>query len=91
MAKFNEITIELGLSDKSVQKLRAIAKHAESLANELDAIDNAWECPNCGASNYSDLWNGDKLEYRHCDECGHAYAGENIELPTRLRVANNDK
>lgn len=33
------ITIELGMSDKSVQKLRAIAKHAEALANELDAID----------------------------------------------------
>jgi len=30
-------------------KLRAISKHTEALANELDAIDAA-KCPNCGGT-----------------------------------------
>lgn len=87
MASVKGITIELMPTNKTSAKLRAIAKHAEALANELDTIDNAWECPNCGASNYSDLLSGDKLEYRQCDECCHAYSGESItnnELPTRI-------
>lgn len=39
------ITIELGLGDKSKLKLRAIAKHAGDLADELDSIDNDIKCP----------------------------------------------
>lgn len=35
------ITIDLNFDDKSKLKLRAIAKHAGALADELDAIDNA--------------------------------------------------
>ncbi|MGE6516649.1 hypothetical protein [Lysinibacillus sphaericus] len=42
MANVKGITIELGLSDQSVLKLRAIAKHAGALADELDAIDNSF-------------------------------------------------
>ncbi len=88
MAKVNEITIELGLSDKSVQKLRAIAKHAEALANELDAIDNAWEC-DCGSVDYQDsiLCESDTekvVEHsRECNKC-HKVISMLDELPTRL-------
>lgn len=38
-SKIKGITIELGVTDKSVLKLRAIAKHTEALADELDRID----------------------------------------------------
>lgn len=39
MADIKGITIELGLDDKSKLKLRAIAKHAGALADELERID----------------------------------------------------
>lgn len=39
MAKVGDITINLSFDDKSKLRLRAIAKHAEALADELDAID----------------------------------------------------
>ena len=45
MANLKGIKIHLGLSDKSVLKLRAIAKHAEALADELEKIDSG-ECNN---------------------------------------------
>ena len=42
------IEVQLDMStDNLSAKLRAIAKHAEVLANELDAIDAA-KCPDCG-------------------------------------------
>lgn len=79
------ITIELGLSDKSVLKLRAIAKHAEALADELDAIDNVEPCVECDSINHSEsnLYDGNSeepiLSIKQCDDCGHS-----IELPTHL-------
>lgn len=87
MAKVGGITIELGFNSKSKLKLRAIAKHAEALADELDAIDNRWECPRCGESNYNDYLVDNILEQRICKGCNHSYTGEDIiveELPTRL-------
>ncbi len=78
MANLKGITIDLGLSDKSVLKLRAIAKHAEALADELESIDTPWECPNCSKNNYKDIFVGNTLEYRFCKECKHAYTGERI-------------
>ncbi|MFF5993700.1 hypothetical protein AAGS61_02945 [Lysinibacillus sp. KU-BSD001] len=47
------IAIDLGLDDKTKLKLRAIAQHTEALADELDAIDNAWKCE-CGSIHYED-------------------------------------
>lgn len=85
MAEAKGITLVVGMNtDKLKLKLRAIAKHAEALANELDAIDNAWECPNCAESNYQDLHANNEFEFRICNECNHAFTGESIELPTRL-------
>lgn len=53
MTKVKGITIELETNtDKMQLKLRAIAKHTEALANELDAIDNAWQCDYCGHHEY---------------------------------------
>ena len=85
MAKVKGITIELGLSDRSVQKLRAIAKHCEALADELEVIDNAWQCE-CGCTEYVDegFINSEVIyTKRICNNCGAAYVIDN-DLPTRL-------
>jgi len=42
------ISINLNFDDKSKLKLRAIVKHVGALADELDNIDNAWQCE-CGS------------------------------------------
>ena len=85
MAEPEGITLKMEMNtDKLQMKLRAIAKHAEALANELDAIDNAWKCPNCGASDYQDVFANDEFEFRHCNECNHAFTGDKVELPTQL-------
>ncbi|MGE7129569.1 hypothetical protein [Lysinibacillus xylanilyticus] len=67
MAKVRGITIELGFDDKSKLKLRAIAKHVEALADELDNIDNDIKCPNCGG------YEIDKLKDCGNDPCGCTY------------------
>lgn len=76
-------------TNKLQLKLRAIAKHAEALANELDAIDNAWQCE-CGATGYSDVEIANKLYERTCEGCKETFVineddeGYDDELPTRL-------
>ena len=67
-------------TDKMQLKLRAIAKHAEKLADELAAIDNAWQC-DCGSFKYEDsfLYAGNDEEEPHsssrqCREYGEYYA-----------------
>ena len=63
-------------TDKLQLKLRAIAKHAEALANELDVIDNAWQCE-CGSDEYEDtvFMCEDAASYstRQCLRCGESY------------------
>lgn len=39
MAKVEGITIDVGIDDKTKLRLRAIAKHTEALADELDSIN----------------------------------------------------
>ena len=71
-------------TEKLQLKLRAIAKHAEQLANELDAIDNAWQCE-CGSFAYVDLYHDNTVVERTCSECNERYAyPNNDDLPTRL-------
>ncbi len=64
-------------------KLRAIAKHAEALADELDVIDNAWECEYCGHDEYvvHRILGNDKL--CKCAKCNEKCV-INDDLPTRL-------
>ncbi|MER2039977.1 MAG: hypothetical protein ABS944_17675 [Solibacillus sp.] len=73
-------------STKLARKLRAVAKHAEQLANELEAIDNEWQC-NCGCTKYVDesLIDDETVicAKRICDDCGEAYVINN-DLPTHL-------
>ena len=82
------ISVEMN-TDKLQLKLRAIAKHTEALVDELDRIDNAWQC-DCGSIEYVDktLTNGrtDEVFYstRTCNNCGESYAINDDELPTRL-------
>lgn len=80
-----QIDIEMN-TDKMQLKLRTIAKHAEALANELDAIDNAEPCVNCGSINRtkSKLFTDNNEDeplccVEECDDCGHT-----VELPTRF-------
>lgn len=64
------ITIDLNVNTNKMQlKLRAIAKHAEALANELDAINNAWSCSNCGHDAYMSFFADNELQYKQCERC----------------------
>ncbi|MEG0260668.1 MAG: hypothetical protein RR595_09780 [Lysinibacillus sp.] len=68
-------------------KLRAIAKHAEALADELDRIgnDNYDPCPKCGghSTEVDTIYSGtDAVEtYLCCHDCVETF---DYELPTRL-------
>ena len=47
--KIKGVTVEVDMNTNNLSaKLKAIAKHAEALANELDSIDAA-KCPSCGS------------------------------------------
>lgn len=69
-------------TDKLQLKLRAIAKHAEALADELECIDNDWRCDDCGSYNFSTLFSDDLAAYQACSECGKKV--ESDELPTKV-------
>lgn len=80
MANVKGITVELGMNtDKVQQKLRAIAKHVGALADELDAIDNAWSCSNCGHGTKVTYYQDNTIECSQCESCGKL-SGD--ELPT---------
>ena len=87
MANLKGITIELGFNDKSKLKLRAIAKHAGALADELDAIDNAWQC-DCGSTEFVDFYSDSKVIRRECEKCSEQYAMNDEEVPTRLESSD---
>lgn len=90
MSERKPLSISVDMStDKLQLKLRAIAKHAEALANELEAIDTAWQC-DCGATEYAEskLFDDDKRMVegvRRCMGCGESYAIlSDDDLPTRF-------
>ena len=79
MTERKPLSISVDIDTNKMQlKLRAIAKHTEALADELDAIDNAWQC-DCGCTGYTDesLIHKVKEEVVHtkriCNDCGEAY------------------
>ena len=72
----SEIKVSVGMDTNKLQlKLKAIAKHAEALAKELDEIDEA-ECPQCGSCEHETIFYG-HYDYKHgnklyiCRDCGH--------------------
>ena len=71
-------------TDKLQLKLRAIAKHCEELARELDAIDNAVYCPKCGGGDVCTLRVGEdlKLAEASCNDCGYELPIDD-DLPLR--------
>lgn len=72
-------------STKLALKLRAVGKYATALADELDAIDNAWQC-DCGSYDYSDhTFPSGYMANRICDKCKESYVVPNDELSTRSR------
>lgn len=88
MKETEGLTITVGMNtDKLQLKLRAIAKHAEALAKELDEIDNAWQC-DCGSTEFIDVHFNSKLIRRECEKCGEHYAVNNDELSIRPEVSD---
>ncbi|WP_405314534.1 hypothetical protein GUY56_14770 [Lysinibacillus fusiformis] len=82
------ITIDLNFDDKSKLKLRAIAKHVGALADELDKIDNAWQCE-CGSIEFTvstlEVNDEPRCSVRECNQCHEQYAiPTDDELPTRI-------
>lgn len=80
MSERKPLSISVDMStDKMQLKLRAIAKHAEALANELEAIDNVVICPECGSDDVCTLRLGEeqRLADATCNNC-------NYDLPTRF-------
>jgi len=75
------IIMDLNFDDKSKLKLRAIAKHEGALADELDRIDNAWQCE-CGCAEKEKIEIDNKTLFVACFKCGKPI--ENDETPTRL-------
>ena len=74
MSKTIEIQLDADTTNLSL-KLKAIAKHAEALANELETINGKRNCPKCNSESYGVLYDGlTKIEI--CGYCDH--------LPTRL-------
>ena len=73
-----EISITLDMeSGKMQRQLRAIAKHAEALADELREIDQE-VCPECGSIHYQTTTaHADGVEVARasaCDDCGYEEA-----------------
>ena len=65
----SSIQIDVGISTEVMTaKLRAIAKHAEALANELDEIDSA-KCEECGRILNITRLCGDSEEVKELREC----------------------
>lgn len=78
------LSIDVAMNTDNLQlKLRAIAKHTEALADELDAIDNAWQC-DCGSTEFVDFYSDSKVIRRECEKCSEQYAMNDDGLPTRL-------
>lgn len=78
------LSIEVeGDTTKLQQQLRAIAKHVGALADELDAIDNAWSC-DCGSTEFVDFYSDSKVIRRECEKCSEQYAMNDDGLPTQL-------
>lgn len=85
MAETKGVTVNVELNtDKLQMKLRAIAKHAEALANELNEIDNLVECPHCGSHNTGRYCHEYTVAY--CNECNADITRD--ELPTRPEVSD---
>jgi len=86
------ITIGLEFDDKSKLKLRAIAKHAGALADELDRIDNLKECEACGSyktvteSLIDNDTNNVISAIVKCDDCGNELSNRIKE--TTLSIGN---
>jgi len=85
MAEIKGITIGLEFDSKSKLKLRAIAKHAGALADELDVIDDMKECPACGSIEYETIYEDNVITDNQCMGCGkHFSLPIEDELPTQL-------
>ncbi|AMW98440.1 hypothetical protein [Rummeliibacillus stabekisii] len=75
-----DLTINLGFNKRSQLKLKAIAKHAgvmakelEALADELESIDNAIECPHCGSLDVITYMTDNKGYQRQCTQCNETF------------------
>lgn len=79
------VTVDANMN-KLKLRLRAIAKHAEALANELDAIENACEC---GSIDYTTIYQDDKPYIKVCDKCGERYFVDEDEVDEKNNQTTN--
>lgn len=83
MSERKPLSISVDMNtDKLQLKLRAIAKHAEALADELNRIDNMIECPECGGGDVCEMHINNEPTYASCNYCGHVIHDD--DLPTHL-------
>lgn len=69
--------IGIGIDKNMPAKLKAIAKHLNTMAEELEQI-NKESCPDCGTLGeriygYADGMSVSKSKYYHCSNCGNDY------------------
>lgn len=70
MPKLSEITVDISAdTDNLVAKLKAISKHTQALAKELEGIDNAWKCEHCGHDECQSLYFNNELYHSMCLKC----------------------
>lgn len=79
----DKLTITVDVSTSKLQmKLKAIAKHAGALADELDDIDNACEC---GSMEFTELYAEGKPYVKVCDGCGTEYFADEDEADKKKK------
>lgn len=84
MTERKPLSISVDMDTNKMQlKLRAIAKHTEALADELDAIDNAWQC-DCGCTEYVVHEVLEKIQHQLCKcvKCGEKFVITPNDLST---------
>ena len=80
MSEGRKLTVNVDANTSKLQlKLKAIAKHAEALANELEEIDKACDC---GGMSYTTVYQDDKPYMKVCDGCGEAYVNDEVHKAT---------
>lgn len=81
MSEKQKLTVNVDADTSKLQlKLKAIAKHAEALAYELEAIDGA--CDECGSMEYIHLQTPESLPTKKCAMCGEEYIDTEVHKAT---------
>lgn len=81
MSEGRKLTVNVDANTSKLQlKLKAIAKHAEVLANELEEIDKA--CDECGSMEFIHLQSPGNPPIKECTKCGEGYFDTEVHKAT---------